>query len=99
MNKTCSQCKNTKPISEYGKNPKNGDRLQSYCKQCNLEQNRLSKMRRGETWYSRDGFRTEEDHFNYSLRHYATIFNTPSLLKHLTNTGSIQRYDNNAKPL
>ena len=99
MNKTCSKCKNTKPLAEYGNNPKNRDGLQSYCKPCNLEMNRRSKIKRGETYYARDGFRTEEDHFNYAIRQYATAFNMPSLLQHLTNTGSIQRYDNNAKTL
>ena len=99
MNKTCPKCNKYKPLTEYGNNPRNGDGKQVYCKRCYLVENKKSKLRGGKEWYQRDGFLTEEDHFNYALRTYATAFNCPSLLKHLTNTGSIQRYDNNAKPI
>lgn len=96
--KRCPKCKTDKPLTEYGKNPRNGDGLQGYCRTCNLEMNRKSKLRHEGRYYQRDGFLTEEDHFNYALRQYAKAFDMPQLLKYQTNTGSIQRYDRNAKP-
>lgn len=86
-------------MPEFGNNPRNRDGKQVYCKKCYLKLNKKSKLKSGKEWYQRDGFLTEEDHFNYALRQYAAIFQCPSLLNHLTNTGSIQRYDKQAKPL
>ncbi len=99
MNKHCPKCETVKPISEFGNNPRNRDGKQVYCKKCYLVENKKSKLRRKKEWYHEDGFLTEEDHFNYALRTYADIFQCPSLLKHLTNTGSIQRYNNQTNPL
>lgn len=33
--KTCNRCKQSKELSEFGKNKRRKDGLQSYCKQCN----------------------------------------------------------------
>ena len=99
MNRHCPKCDTIKPITEFGKQPRQKDGLQTYCKACCLIENRKSKMRSGETQYHRDGYMTEDDHFNAALRLYSQVFNMPQLLNHLTNTGSIQRYDKNANPI
>tara|TARA_R100000084_G_C4588424_1_gene117236 strand:- start:137 stop:664 length:528 start_codon:yes stop_codon:yes gene_type:complete len=38
--KTCPQCKQTKPFSDYGKNRARKDGLQGYCKECNNKKNK-----------------------------------------------------------
>jgi len=95
--KKCARCKQLQPLTEYNKEERNGDGLQSYCKPCNILQNRESQIRHKKKYYHRDGFATEDDHFNYALRQYAEVFNMPQLLKYQTNTGSIPRYSTNGK--
>lgn len=99
MNKHCRKCEITKPITEFGKQPRQKDGLQSYCKACCLDENKRSKFRQQDTQYYRDGYMTEDDHFNAAIRLYSQVLNMPQLLNHLTNTGSIQRYDKNANPI
>lgn len=91
--KVCAKCKIEQPLNQYHKG-KAKDGLQSYCRTCNRELNRRSKVKSKGTWYQEDGFATEEEHFNYALRHYAKIFDMPQLLRHQTITGSIKRYYN-----
>ena len=90
--KVCAKCKEEKDVSEFSSFTKNLDKLHSYCRPCNKETMYESKIRRGVKRWERNGFKTEEDEFNWCLNHYAQIFDMPQLLKHRTNTGSIQRW-------
>ena len=94
-NKVCAGCKEELPIEMFQKAPKNTSTgYHSYCKDCNRETMWKSKIRNGDKSWHRNGFRTEEEEFNYALRVYAEVFDCPALLKHQTITGSIKRYYN-----
>ena len=46
--KTCIQCKESKPISEFHQNRRNADGLHSYCKVCNIEKSKAHIQREKE---------------------------------------------------
>ena len=46
--KTCTKCKNEKQVNEFSKHPKTKDGLQSVCKQCVRESNKVSYKTRYE---------------------------------------------------
>lgn len=54
---TCPRCKETKPVSEFGKQSQNSDGLAAYCKPCDrerkLESNARVKARDPEAWRER----------------------------------------------
>jgi NAD-dependent SIR2 family protein deacetylase len=93
-NKVCAKCKEELPAEMFQKCNRNKSGLHSYCRDCNRETMWTSQMRTRGKWWMEDGFRTEEEHFNYALRRYAELFNMPQLLKYQTITGSIKRYYN-----
>jgi len=90
--KVCAKCKEELPAEKFSKCERNKSGLTSYCLDCNREGMWISQMRTRGKWWMEDGFRTEEEHFNYALRRYAEIFEMPKLLEYQTITGSIKRY-------
>ena len=81
VTKVCAKCKKELPIDQFNKGV-NKDGYQSYCKPCNKEINKLSKLKNGNESYHQDGFMTEKEHFNAAIEQYAAVFNLPSLLRH-----------------
>ena len=84
MTKKCTRCKQVLPVTEFHHSPCNNDGLQSHCKKCIIEGAKISAFLNGEKWYHKDGFMSEEDHFNAALEQYAQVFNMPQLLKYKT---------------
>jgi hypothetical protein len=46
MNKTCTKCGTSKPLFSFGNHPKAADGLQSQCKPCSLERQRIARVGR-----------------------------------------------------
>ena len=46
MNKTCTRCGTSKPLFNFGNHPKAADGLQSQCKPCSLERQRITRIGR-----------------------------------------------------
>ena len=82
VTKVCSKCKKEVSIDQFNKG-QNRDGYQSYCKPCNRETNKLSKLRNGNENWHQDGYASEKEHFNAAIKHYAELFNLPSLTRHI----------------
>lgn len=83
--KNCRKCDNAYELTLefFSKQPRNKDGYQSYCRHCQRDQVRQSKMKNKTTLASQDGFMSDKDHFNRAIQHYAKIFNCPQLVKHV----------------
>lgn len=85
--KNCRKCDNAFPATDeyFGKQKRNKDGLQSYCRECMYTEMRKSKLKNSTSLVAADGCLSEKDHFNKALQHYAKIFDCPALLKHVVN--------------
>jgi hypothetical protein len=63
--KTCPKCGKTKKISEWSKNKKRHDGLQSWCKECMYEKQKIWRNKNKEKWksYSRKYYYDDVDKY------------------------------------
>jgi len=82
MKKKCRKCNQEKLLEQFGFQKRNNDGRQSYCKECNLQVQKESKLKNKKEYWHQDGYMTEKEHFNSALEQYAKVFGMPELLKH-----------------
>lgn len=59
MKKFCKKCQIEKPVSDFGRNKKEKDGLSFYCKRCNCDHNRESRIKNG--WEPKPNGRPKSD--------------------------------------